>query len=181
MAAIGIDLGTTNSLVAYWTEEGPRMIPNVLGESLTPSVVSVDEDGHVYVGQIAKERMITHPERTASAFKRQMGTAKTYRLGQHTFTPEELSSFVLRSLKADAEAFLHQDISEAVISVPAYFNDDQRKATTRAAELAGLRVERLISEPGDSDIREEAGCFFPGYREKFYDSHQQSGKICPRL
>jgi len=147
MAAIGIDLGTTNSLVAYWTEEGPRMIPNVLGESLTPSVVSVDEDGHVYVGQIAKERMITHPERTASAFKRQMGTAKTYRLGQHTFTPEELSSFVLRSLKADAEAFLHQDISEAVISVPAYFNDDQRKATTRAAELAGLRVERLISEP----------------------------------
>ena len=147
MAAIGIDLGTTNSLAAYWTEEGPRMIPNVLGESLTPSVVSVDEDGHIYVGQIARERLITHPERTASTFKRQMGTAKTYRLGQHTFTPEELSSFVLRSLKADAEAFLHQDISEAVISVPAYFNDDQRKATKRAAELAGLRVERLISEP----------------------------------
>jgi len=147
MTTVGIDLGTTNSLVAYWTEEGPRTIPNVLGESLTPSVVSVDEDGHIYVGQIARERLITHPERTASTFKRQMGTAKTYRLGKHTFTPEELSSFVLRSLKADAEAFLHQDISEAVISVPAYFNDDQRKATKRAAELAGLRVERLISEP----------------------------------
>jgi len=147
MAAIGIDLGTTNSLVAYWTEDGPKMIPNALGESLTPSVVSVDEDGHIYVGQIARERLITHPERTASTFKRQMGTAKTYRLGQHTFTPEELSSFVLRSLKADAEAFLQQEISEAVISVPAYFNDDQRKATKHAAELAGLRVERLISEP----------------------------------
>jgi len=147
MTTVGIDLGTTNSLVAYWTEDGPKMIPNILGESLTPSVVSVDEDGHIYVGQIARERLITHPERTASTFKRQMGTAKTYRLGQLTFTPEELSSFVLRSLKADAEAYLHQDISEAVISVPAYFNDDQRKATKRAAELAGLRVERLISEP----------------------------------
>jgi len=147
MTVIGIDLGTTNSLAAYWTEDGPKMIPNVLGESLTPSVVSIDEDGHILVGQIARERLITHPERTASTFKRQMGTAKTYRLGQHTFTPEELSSFILRSLKADAEAFLHQDISEAVISVPAYFNDDQRKATKLAAELAGLRVERLISEP----------------------------------
>jgi molecular chaperone HscC len=147
MATIGIDLGTTNSLVAYWTENGPQTIPNVLGESLTPSVVSVDEDGNVYVGQIAKERLITHPDRTASTFKRQMGTAKTYNLGQLAFTPEELSSLVLRSLKADAEAYLHQNILEAVISVPAYFNDDQRKATKRAAELAGLRVERLISEP----------------------------------
>lgn len=147
MAEIGIDLGTTNSLVAHWTEDGAVIIPNVLGANLTPSVVSVDENDAILVGQVAKERMITHPQRTASSFKRYMGAQKVYRLGKHTFTPEELSSFVLKSLKADAEAYLGHAVEEAVISVPAYFNDMQRTATKRAAELAGLKVERLISEP----------------------------------
>ncbi|HEX9061039.1 MAG TPA: molecular chaperone HscC [Clostridia bacterium] len=147
MTTIGIDLGTTNSLVAYWADNSPVIIPNVLGSNLTPSVVSVDENGEIYVGQIAKERIITHPHLTVSAFKRFMGTEKVFHLGNYSFTPEELSSFVIRSLKSDAEAFLNQEIKEAIISVPAYFNDSQRKATKRAAELAGLKVERLISEP----------------------------------
>jgi len=147
MPAIGIDLGTTNSLVAYWTENGPELIPNVFGCNLTPSVVSVDENNEILVGEVARERLITYPHLTASAFKRYMGTDKQFQLGKYTFSPEELSSFVLKSLKADAEAFFGEEVHEAVISVPAYFNDMQRKATKRAAELAGLKVERLISEP----------------------------------
>lgn len=147
MAKIGIDLGTTNSLVAYFTDKGPKIIPNVFGENLTPSIISVDKNGEILVGKIAKERLITHPEVTASAFKRTMGTDKKYKLGQYTFSSEDLSSFILKSLKQDAEAFLNEEITEAVISVPAYFNDMQRKATKHAAELAGLNVERLISEP----------------------------------
>lgn len=147
MTTIGIDLGTTNSLVAYWTDNGPVIIPNVLGENLTPSVISIDENGEILVGQIAKERLITHPHATVSTFKRFMGTEKMFQLGKYSFSPEELSSFVIRALKADAEAFLGQQVSEAVISVPAYFNDTQRKATKRSAEIAGLKVERLISEP----------------------------------
>lgn len=147
LTSIGIDLGTTNSLAAYWTEEGPRIIPNVLGSNLTSSIVSVDESGEIYVGQIAKERMIVYPHLTASTFKRYMGTEKIYKLGKYSFTPEELSSFVIRSLKSDAEALFGHEVTEGVISVPAYFNDAQRKATKRAAEMAGLNVERLISEP----------------------------------
>ncbi|MCM0650060.1 molecular chaperone HscC [Clostridium swellfunianum] len=147
MPTIGIDLGTTNSIVAYWTENGPAIIPNALGSNLTPSVVSIDKNNEILVGEVAKERLITHPNLTASTFKRYIGTEKQYKLGKHTFSAEELSSFVLKSLKADAEAFFGQEVEEAVISVPAYFNDAQRKATKRAAELAGLKVERLISEP----------------------------------
>lgn len=147
MPTIGIDLGTTNSLAAYWDENGPVIIPNVFGSNLTPSVVSVDENDEILIGEVAKERLITYPNLTVSAFKRYMGTDKTFRLGKYTFNAEELSSFVLKSLKADAEAFFGQEVQEAVISVPAYFNDMQRKATKRAAELAGLKVERLISEP----------------------------------
>ncbi|MED4533568.1 molecular chaperone HscC [Metabacillus fastidiosus] len=147
MTTIGIDLGTSNSLVAYWNEDSPKIIPNVLSENLTPSIVSVDDNGEILVGQIAKERLITHPHLTASCFKRHMGTEKKYPLGTYTFSPEELSSFILQSLKRDAEAYLGHEVTEAVISVPAYFNDVQRKATKRAAELAGLKVERLISEP----------------------------------
>jgi molecular chaperone HscC len=147
MTVIGIDLGTTNSLVAYWTDNGPVIIPNVLGETSTPSVVSVDENGEILVGRIAKERLISHPDLSAATFKRYMGTEKIYQLGSHKFTPEELSSFVIKCLKADAEAFFGHEVKEAVISVPAYFNDTQRKATKLAAEIAGLKVERLISEP----------------------------------
>ncbi|MCM3142272.1 molecular chaperone HscC [Brevibacillus sp. MER 51] len=147
MTTIGIDLGTSNSLVAFWCDNGPELIPNALGEHLTSSVVSIDDNGEILVGQIAKERLITHPHVTAAAFKRYMGTEKLFKLGQYSFSPEELSSFVLKALKADAEAFFGYEVTEAVISVPAYFNDSQRKATKRAAELAGLKVERLISEP----------------------------------
>lgn len=147
MTKVGMDLGTTNSLVAYWSDSGPAIIPNILGFNLTPSVVSVDDNNEILVGETARERLITHPHMTASCFKRYMGTGKTFRMGKYTFTPEELSSFVLKSLKADAEAFFGQKVDEAVISVPAYFNDKQRKATKRAAELAGLHVERLINEP----------------------------------
>ncbi|MDA1585777.1 molecular chaperone HscC [Bacillus cereus group sp. TH230-1LC] len=147
MAIIGIDLGTTNSLVATWSEDGATLIPNVLGEFLTPSVVSVDETGEVLVGRIAKERLITHPQLTAATFKRFIGTEKKYELGTYTFSSEELSSFVIKSLKQDAEVYLNEEVTGAVISVPAYFNDTQRKSTKRAAEIAGLTVERLISEP----------------------------------
>ena len=144
---IGIDLGTTNSLVAYYTDEGPKVIPNRFGEVLTPSVVSIDEDDNVYVGKTAVERMQLYPQTSASVFKRSMGSDKKFDLGSKSFTAEELSSFVLRSLKEDAETFLGEEVTEAVISVPAYFNDMRRKATKRAGELAGLKVERIISEP----------------------------------
>ena len=147
MPTIGIDLGTTNSLVAYWSDDGAKIIPNSLGSNLTPSVVSVDDNGEIYIGQIAKERIITHPQSTASTFKRYMGTEKKYKLGKLNFSPEELSSLIIKSLKADAEAYFGVEVTDAIISVPAYFNDAQRKATKNAAELAGLKVKRLISEP----------------------------------
>ncbi len=144
---VGIDLGTTNSLVAYYTDDGPKVIPNRLGENLTPSVVSIDEEGTVYVGKTAQERLRLYPESSAAVFKRNMGTQKVYKLGNKEFTAEELSSLVIRSLKEDAEVFLGEEVTEAVISVPAYFNDMRRKATKRAGELAGLKVERIINEP----------------------------------
>ncbi|MBR6627014.1 MAG: molecular chaperone HscC [Lachnospiraceae bacterium] len=144
---VGIDLGTTNSLVAYFTEDGPKIIPNRLGKNLTPSVVSVDEEGNVYVGETAKERMSLYPGSVAQTFKRSMGTEREYVLGGRKFKPEELSGMVLRALKEDAEAYLGEEVTEAVISVPAYFDDKRRKATKRAGELAGLKVERMISEP----------------------------------
>lgn len=150
---IGIDLGTTNSLVSYFTADGPVIIPNRLGDNLTPSVVSVNEEnGQIYVGKIAKERKITHPHLSADVFKRSMGTEKKFKLGEKEFSAEELSSFVIRSLKEDAEEYLGQSITEAVISVPAYFNDAQRKATQRAGKLAGLKVERMINEPTAASI-----------------------------
>lgn len=144
---VGIDLGTTNSLIAYFSEEGPKIIPNRLGKNLTPSVVSVDQEGNVYVGETARERMSLYPGSVAQTFKRSMGTERDYVLSGKHFKPEELSSMVLRALKEDAEAFLGEEIAEAVISVPAYFDDKRRKATRRAGELAGLKVERMISEP----------------------------------
>lgn len=144
---VGIDLGTTNSLIAYFSEEGPRIIPNRLGKNLTPSVVSVDQEGNVYVGETARERMSLFPDSVAQTFKRSMGTDRDYVLSGRHFRPEELSSIVIRALKEDAEAYLGEEVTEAVISVPAYFDDKRRKATRRAGELAGLRVERMISEP----------------------------------
>lgn len=144
---VGIDLGTTNSLIAVWEDGAARLIPNSLGEVLTPSCVSVDEDGSILVGRAARERLQTHPQHSAANFKRLMGSDKTIFLGKRAFRPEELSALVLRSLKEDAEAALGRPVEEAVITVPAYFSDAQRKATRAAGQLAGLKVERLLNEP----------------------------------
>ena len=143
---IGIDLGTTNSLVSVW-RNGVELIPNALGQALTPSVVSLDRTGEIVVGAAARERLSTHPELTAAAFKRDMGTARHIALGTRRFRAEELSSFVIRALRSDAEAFLGVPVEEAVITVPAYFSDAQRRATRQAGELAGLRVDRVLNEP----------------------------------
>ena len=144
---VGIDLGTTNSAVAIWRDGEAQLIPNARGDFLTPSAVSIGEDDEVIVGLPARDRRETHPGRTATAFKRLMGTQQRTKLGRHLFDPEQLSALVLGSLKADAEAFLGEPVTEAVITVPAYFNDRQRKATRRAGELAGLNVRRLLNEP----------------------------------
>ena len=144
---IGIDLGTTNSLAAVFLDGEARLIANAHGSYLTPSVVSLAENGDVLVGEAARHRMITAADQSAAFFKRYMGTPNDLRLGGRVFRPEELSSLVLRSLKQDAEAELGEPISDAVITVPAYFRDAQRKATRRAAQLAGLNVVRLINEP----------------------------------
>jgi molecular chaperone HscC len=144
---VGIDLGTTNSLIGCYDASGPRLFSNPLGEFLTPSAVSVDEEDHVIVGQAARDRMVSHPDCSVAGFKRWMGTPRETRLGTRSFRPEELSALILRALIADAEAALDEKVSQAVISVPAYFSDAQRKATRAAGELAGIRVERLINEP----------------------------------
>ena len=144
---IGIDLGTTNSAVAYMAADGPRLIPNALGQVLTPSVIGVDPDGALLVGAAAKELRVTRPERCASMFKRYMGSDWTVTLDGREWTPEKLSSQVLQSLRRDAEAFFGSPVDEAVITVPAYFNEHQRKATLQAGELAGFRVRRIINEP----------------------------------
>ena len=147
MALIGIDLGTTNSLGVVYREGRAELIPNRFGSFLTPSVVSVDENGAVITGAVAKERLITHPERTVASFKKFMGTKETWDLGGRKFTAEELSSFVVRSVVEDAERYLGEKVDEAVISVPAYFHDRQRTATKKAGALAGVQVNRIINEP----------------------------------
>jgi molecular chaperone HscC len=144
---IGIDLGTTNSLVAAWQDGASSIIPNALGHVMTPSVVGLDDNGEVLVGMAARERLLTHPHITAAAFKRYMGSEHVVKFGKQSFRPEELSALLLRSLKSDAEAHLGAEVKEAIITVPAYFNDAQRKATRAAGELAGLKVERLLNEP----------------------------------
>ncbi|MBA4227487.1 MAG: molecular chaperone HscC [Hyphomonas sp.] len=146
-AIIGIDLGTTNSLVAVFEADGPKLVPNALGEVMTPSAVGYGDDGAMLVGRAARDRLLTHPDLTTARFKRYMGTNHEVKLGKKSFRPEELSALVLGSLRADAEAHLGQKVEEAVISVPAYFNDIQRKATITAAEFAGLKVNRLVNEP----------------------------------
>lgn len=147
MAIIGIDLGTTNSLACVYRNGRTELIPNELGEYKTNSVVSMMEDGSVLVGAAAKERLITHPESTAASFKVWMGTERLISLGKKSFKPEELSSLVLKQILQDARQYLGEPVEEAVISVPAYFNDNQRCATKLAAQLAGLTVKRLINEP----------------------------------
>ncbi|MCQ2555662.1 MAG: molecular chaperone HscC [Clostridia bacterium] len=144
---VGIDLGTTNSLVACFRNGEPELIPNRLGSFLTPSVVAVEEDGTVLIGETAKEYSILHPFSAAKVFKRSMGTDREFILGNRKMRAEELSGLILRSLKEDAEKYLGEEVNEAIISVPAYFNEFQRKATKQAGELAGLEVKRIINEP----------------------------------
>ncbi len=147
MHIIGIDLGTTYSLVSYFDGVKAVVMPNALGKNMTPSIVSIDNDNNIFVGEIAKEMLITNPENTVKLFKRTMGMKKEYKLNNKNYTSIELSSFIIKSLKEDAEKYLGEKVEKVVISVPAYFNDLQRKATKMAGELAGLEVVRIISEP----------------------------------
>lgn len=144
---IGIDLGTTNSLACVYRNGHTELIPNSLGEYMTKSAVSVLEDGRILTGSAAKERVLLHPRQTAVSFKRFMGTDQETVLGDRVFLPHELSALILRQLYEDARVYLGQEIEEAVISVPAYFDDNQRNATKLAAQLAGIPVKRLINEP----------------------------------
>ncbi|HGU9770105.1 Hsp70 family protein [Morganella morganii] len=149
---IGIDLGTSNSAVSLWQDGRAVLIPNKHGKVLTPSVVGFDDDGHVITGQAAKDRLQSHPQLTRAGFKRYMGTDETLVLGQNSFRAEELSALLLRQLKNDAEAWLGHPVTDAVITVPAYFNDVQRRAVKTAGTIAGLTVRRLLNEPTAASI-----------------------------
>lgn len=151
MTILGVDLGTTNSLAVVYKEGKPIRIPNAYGEFVTPSAVSI-LDGKIVVGKLAKERLITHPECSASLFKRNMGSDVTYTLDKKAYDSATLSSFVVKQLIEDAQNYLHESIDEVVISVPAYFNARQRQDTKRIGELLGIKVERLINEPSAAAI-----------------------------
>ena len=151
MAVIGIDLGTTNSIAVVFRDGEVEMIPNSFGEYLTPSVVTI-ENNELIVGKIAKQKLVTNPENTTSLFKRDMGTNKTIKLGKNKYLPQELSALVLKQLVDDAEKYLKEKVEEVVISVPAYFNAKQRRATKLAGEIIGVKVDRLINEPSAAAI-----------------------------
>jgi molecular chaperone HscC len=161
---IGIDLGTTNSLCGVFKDGTPQLIRNAHGSFLTPSVIGILNDGLVLVGESARELRVTQPEQCASRFKRYMGTSQTIKVGGQTFTAPQLSSLVLKSLKADAEKFLGLSVSDAVITVPAYFNDLQRRATKLAGEMAGLNVRRIINEP-------TAAALTYGFHDRHVEKH----------
>ncbi len=144
---IGIDLGTTNSCVSVIEGGEPTVIPNAEGGRTTPSVVAFSKDGERLVGQVAKRQAITNPDRTISSIKRDMGTDRKVSIDGKDYSPQEISAMILQKLKADAEAYLGEPVSHAVITVPAYFNDSQRQATKDAGKIAGLEVQRIINEP----------------------------------
>ena len=144
---IGIDLGTTNSCVAVYEGSEPIVIPNPEGARTTPSVVAFSKTGERMVGQVAKRQAITNPDRTIISIKRQMGTTYKKEIDGKSYTPQEISAMILQKLKADAEAYLGTTVSQAVITVPAYFSDAQRQATKDAGKIAGLEVLRIINEP----------------------------------
>lgn len=158
MAVIGIDLGTTNSLAAYWDGGEVRLITDENGQTLFPSVVGYIENEGLTVGKTAKERLLTHGKDTVSSFKRFMGTDKTYELGGKEYKPMELSAMVLERIKRNAECFLKEEIEEAIITVPAYFNDKQRSDTKKAAKIAGLKADRLINEPSAAALAYRMKC-----------------------
>lgn len=151
MAVIGIDLGTTNSIAVVFRDGEVEMIPNSFGEYLTPSVVTI-ENNELIVGKIAKQKLVTNPENTISLFKRDMGSNKKIKLGKNKYLPQELSALVLKQLVDDAEKYLKEKVEEVVISVPAYFNAKQRRATKLAGEIIGVKVDRLINEPSAAAI-----------------------------
>ena len=144
---IGIDLGTTNSCVAVMEGGEPVVIPNPEGNRTTPSVVAFSKNGERLVGQIAKRQAVTNPDKTVISIKRKMGTADKVDIDGDEFTPQEISAMILQKLKADAESYLGQSVTQAVITVPAYFSDSQRQATKDAGKIAGLEVLRIINEP----------------------------------
>ncbi len=144
---IGIDLGTTNSCVAVYEGAEPIVIPNPEGARTTPSVVAFSKSGERMVGQVAKRQAITNPDRTIISIKRDMGSAEKRGIDGKNYTPQEISAMILQKLKADAEAYLGTTVSQAVITVPAYFSDAQRQATKDAGKIAGLEVLRIINEP----------------------------------
>ena len=144
---IGIDLGTTNSCVAVMEGGDPTVIPNSEGMRTTPSVVGFAKTGERLVGQIAKRQAITNPQNTIASIKRDMGTDRKVTAEGKTYSPQEISAMILQKLRADAEAYLGEKVSQAVITVPAYFSDSQRQATKDAGTIAGLEVLRIINEP----------------------------------
>ncbi|HMA10626.1 MAG TPA: Hsp70 family protein, partial [Steroidobacteraceae bacterium] len=151
MAIIGIDLGTSNSAAAVLRGGRPVIIPSAEGVSLGgkafPSYVAVAADGQMLVGEPARRQAAANPEGTATAFKRRMGQRESLKLRDKSFTPEQLSAFLLQKIKRDAEAFLGEAVTQAVVTVPAYFDDNQRSATKDACRIAGIEVVRLVNEP----------------------------------
>ncbi|GAA3625308.1 molecular chaperone DnaK [Microlunatus ginsengisoli] len=145
--AVGIDLGTTNSVVAVLEGGEPTVIPNAEGSRTTPSVVAFAKGGEVLVGEVAKRQAVTNVDRTIRSVKRHMGTDWTVKIDDKTYRPQQISAFVLQKLKRDAEAYLGETVTNAVITVPAYFSDAERQATKEAGEIAGLKVDRIINEP----------------------------------
>src|SRR5687767_12401240 len=145
--AVGIDLGTTNSVVSVLEAGDPVVIPNAEGARTTPSVVAFSKNGEVLVGEVAKRQAITNPDRTIRSVKRHMGTGWSIDIDAKKYTAQEISARVLQKLKRDAEAYLGDTVTQAVITVPAYFNDAERTATKEAGQVAGLEVLRIINEP----------------------------------
>jgi molecular chaperone DnaK len=145
--AVGIDLGTTNSVVSVLEAGEPAVIPNAEGGRTTPSVVGFSKTGEVLVGEVAKRQAITNPDRTIRSVKRHMGTPWTITIDDKKYRPQEISARILQKLKRDAEAYLGDAVNQAVITVPAYFDDAQRTATKEAGQIAGLEVLRIINEP----------------------------------
>ena len=144
---IGIDLGTTNSCVSVIEGGEPNVIPNAEGARTTPSVVAFSKTGERMVGQVAKRQAVTNPDRTIISIKREMGSDHKVHIDGKDYSPQEISAMILQKLKADAESYLGSPVTQAVITVPAYFTDSQRQATKDAGKIAGLEVLRIINEP----------------------------------
>jgi len=144
---IGIDLGTTNSCMAVMEGGEAVVIPNAEGNRTTPSIVAFSKEGERLVGQVAKRQAITNPDRTIASIKRQMGTDHKVTVDDKSYTPQEISAMILQKMKKDAESYLGEQVTQAVITVPAYFTDSQRQATKDAGKIAGLEVLRIVNEP----------------------------------